>query len=157
MSEVVKCLATTKKGSRCSFKAKTGGLCGCHAPPSIQKPKAVKKSKKVSARQLLEENNILLRAIANKIGINVEELLAEKPIVIEEVKEEIKAEEEPNSINEAKEEIKAEEEPIVINEVKEEPIVIDEAKEEIKAEEEPIVINEAKEEIKAEEEPIVMD
>jgi len=117
------------------------------------------------------------KALAKKEGIGVEELLGENPIVINEAKEEIKAEEEPSVINEFKEEIKAEEEPIAINdvkeepiainEVKEEPIVIDEAKEEIKAEEEPIVINEVKEEpivideateeIKAEEEPIVIN
>jgi len=124
MSEVDKCSATTKKETRSSFNAKVGGLCGHHAPQtaaSVQKPKAAKKSKKVSARQLLEENNILLRAIANKIGINVEELLAKDPIVIEE----IKAEEEPIVIKESKEEIKAEEEPIVEEEVKaEKPIVI---------------------------------
>jgi len=96
MSEVVKCLALTKKASRCSFNAKTGGLCGCHAPktPTVdQKPQAVKKPKKVLTRQLIEENNIfllennilsrenniLLRALAKKEGINVEELLGENP------------------------------------------------------------------------------
>jgi len=86
MSEVVKCSGLTKKGSRCSFNAKTGGLCFCHAPKTAtvdQKPKAVKKPMKVSARQLIEENNILLlennilsrennillRALAKKEGI----------------------------------------------------------------------------------------
>jgi len=38
-------------------------LCGLHAPKTAtvdQKPTTAKKSKKVSARQLIEENNILL-------------------------------------------------------------------------------------------------
>jgi len=85
------------------------------------------------------------RALAKKEGINVEELLSEKPIVIKE----------------AKEEIKAEEKPLVVEEVKvEEPIAIKEAKEEArlkspepKAKEEPIVIEEAN----AEEKPIVKE
>jgi len=86
MSTVVKCSATTKKGTKCSYKAKNGAFCGRHCPkdqviPVAKKIKVSKAPKRslpklntANANQLLEENNILLRAIADKIGLNVEVL-----------------------------------------------------------------------------------
>jgi len=90
MSTVVKCSATTKKGTRCSYKANYGAFCGCHCPkdqvtPVSKKTKALKapqrslpKLNATKANQLLEENNILLKAVATNLGINVEEPITKK-------------------------------------------------------------------------------
>jgi len=87
MSTVVKCSATTKKGTNCIYKAKYGAFCGCHCPkdqvtPVAKKIKVSKAPKRslpklnaAKANQLLKENNILLKAIATNLGINVEEVL----------------------------------------------------------------------------------
>jgi len=82
MSTAVKCSATTKKGTKCNYKAKYGTFCGRHCPkdqvtPVVKKAKVARAPRLNTSRanQLIKENNILLRAIADKVGLNVEQVL----------------------------------------------------------------------------------
>jgi len=87
MSTVVECSAKTKKGTNCNYKAKYSAFCRHHCPKDqvtlVVKKAKVTKLPKISllrlspakANQLSEENNILLWAVADKIGLNVEEVL----------------------------------------------------------------------------------
>jgi len=70
-----------------NYKAKYGAFCGHHNPkdqvtPVVKKAKVAKAPKRSlpklnasRANQLIKENNIFLRAIADKIGLDVEEAL----------------------------------------------------------------------------------
>jgi len=82
MSTVVKCSATTQKGTKCTYKAKYGTFCGCHHPKDGTTKKTTKTTKLTHSRsisasnnRMLKEINIMLRAVVTKVGLNLEEVL----------------------------------------------------------------------------------
>jgi len=82
MSTVVKCSATTQKGTKCTYKAKYGAFCGHHCPKDGTTKKTTKTTKVSCSRSIsagsnrtLKEINLMLRAVVTKAGLNLEEVL----------------------------------------------------------------------------------
>jgi len=82
MSAVVKCSATTQKGTKCTYKAKYGTFCGHHCPKDGTTKKTTKTTKVSCSRsippkfiQKVEENNAILRFLITNDGYDVEEVL----------------------------------------------------------------------------------